>query len=73
MRTLAFNILGIGAIVLGALILSGRLTTATAHQTIDLGVIRATAEAREPLPQWAGFAALGVGVVLLLAGGRRRD
>lgn len=43
------------------------------RQTIDLGVIQATAETRERMPDWVGFGALAAGVVLLLAGGGRRD
>jgi hypothetical protein len=73
MRALAFIVLGIGCIALGGLILSGKIQRTPEAHTIDLGVIRATAETRESLPQWTGFAALGAGVVLLLAGARRRD
>ena len=72
MRTLLLNLLGIACIALGGLILSGRLTHATNHQTVDLGIIRATTEMREPLPQWTGFAALALGTGLLLVAGRRR-
>lgn len=73
MRGLILKVAGIACVVLGALILSGRITNPTAQQTIDLGVIRATTETRERFPDWAGFVALGAGVVLLLGGGRARD
>jgi hypothetical protein len=72
-RGLIFILLGLGCIVVGALILSGDITSTTHSQSIDLGVIQATARATEPLPKWAGFAGIGAGVVLLLVGARRRD
>jgi hypothetical protein len=73
MRGLLLILLGVGGIALGGLILSGKIATTTGSQSIDLGVIRATAQTKEPLPQWTGFVALGAGVVLLLAGARRKD
>ena len=73
MRGLALIIAGIACLALGGLILNGTIASTTSAQTIDLGVIQATAQAKEPLPDWTGFAALGVGAVLLLAGARRRD
>ncbi|MBW8771759.1 MAG: hypothetical protein JF590_00465 [Gemmatimonadetes bacterium] len=72
MRGLILILLGLALVVVGALILSGDITTTTHAQSIDLGVIKATARATEPLPKWTGFAAIGAGVVLLLAGARRR-
>jgi hypothetical protein len=72
MRGLILILVGLGVIVIGALILSGDIATTTAARTIDLGVIRATAQTKEPLPHWTGFATIGAGVVLLLAGARRR-
>lgn len=73
MRALAFIILGIGCIALGGLILHGDISRTTRTQSIDLGVIQASARTKEPLPDWSGFAALGVGAVLLIAGARRRN
>jgi hypothetical protein len=73
MRALGLIIAGLALIAVGGLILNGTIASTTSAQTIDLGVIRATAQAKEPLPDWTGFAALGVGSVLLLAGARRRD
>jgi hypothetical protein len=73
MRGLVLIILGLGCIALGGLILHGDIARTTSTQTIDLGVIQASARAKEPLPDWTGFGALGLGAVLLLAGGRRKS
>lgn len=73
MRGLVLKIAGVACVALGGLTLSGRLTFPRDRQTIDLGVIRATTETRERLPDWVGFVALGVGVVLLLGAGRSRE
>ena len=73
MRGLILIILGFGCIALGGLILNGDVARTTATQTIDLGVLQASARTKEPLPDWAGFGTLGVGAVLLLVGGRRRN
>lgn len=72
-KSLIYRLVGITAIVVGGLILGGELTMPSDRQTIDLGILRATAETRHMLPQWSGFALLAVGVVLVLAGGSRRD
>ena len=72
MRALVTIALGLACIALGGLMLSGDIARTTGSESIDLGVIRATAQTKEPLPHWAGFAVLGVGAVLLLAGARRR-
>ena len=72
MRGLLLILLGLGAIALGGLILHGDIARTTSSQTIDLGVIQASAHTKEPLPDWTGFASLGVGAVLLIAGARRK-
>ena len=73
MRGLILMVLGLGCIALGGLILNGDVARTTTSQTIDLGVIQASARTKEPLPDWVGFGALGVGAMLLLVGGRRRS
>lgn len=73
LKSLIYKLVGIAAIALGGLILGGEITLPRDRQTIDLGVLRATAETRHLLPQWSGFGLLAAGVVLLLAGGSRRD
>lgn len=73
MRGLILILAGLGCIALGGLVLNGNIARTTSAQTIDLGVIQASARTKEPLPDWTGFAALGLGSVLLLVGARRRD
>ena len=69
------KIVGIILIVLGvvALIFQG-ITYTTREKVIDLGPIEATAEQKKtiPLPPVLGGIALVGGIVLLLAGGRKR-
>lgn len=72
MRSLILILAGLGCIALGGLVLNGTISRTTSAQTIDLGVIQATARAKEPLPDWTGFATLGLGSLLLLVGARRR-
>ena len=73
MSGLILILAGLGCIALGGLVLNGNVARTTSAQTIDLGVIQASARTKEPLPDWTGFAALGLGSVLLLVGARRRD
>ena len=72
MRGLVLTLAGVGCIALGGLILGGQITIPRSEQVIDIGVLRATAQTSERLPQWVGFAALAAGVLLML-GGRRRE
>ena len=72
MRGLILILAGLGCIALGGLVLNGDIARTTSNQTIDLGVIQASARTKEPLPDWAGFACLGLGSVLLIAGARRK-
>jgi hypothetical protein len=71
MRVL-FLLLGILAIALGGLVLSGKLARSRQHDVLDIGVLRAEATTREAYPQWLGFGALTVGAVLLIAASRQR-
>jgi hypothetical protein len=73
MRQITLTLLGVACIALGGLILGGQITLPRSEQVLDLGVIRATAQTREALPQWTGFGALAIGTLLLLTGGRKRD
>jgi uncharacterized membrane protein YidH (DUF202 family) len=66
---------GIVLIVLGALILAyGGFSYTQREKVIDIGPIEATAETEEhvPLPPILGGAAIVGGIVLLVAGNRRR-
>jgi uncharacterized membrane protein HdeD (DUF308 family) len=69
------KMLGIVLIVLGVLALAYQGFTYTTRETvIDIGPIKATADRERtfPLPPVIGIAAIAGGVVLLIAGGRKR-
>ncbi len=69
------KIVGIVLIVLGVIALAtGGFSFTREEKVLDIGPIEATAEKREsvPLPPLLGGAALAGGVVLLIAGSRRK-
>jgi hypothetical protein len=69
------KMLGIVLIVVGVLALAYQGFTYTTRETvIDIGPIKATADRERtfPLPPVIGIAAIAGGVVLLIAGGRKR-
>jgi hypothetical protein len=70
------RIIAILLIVIGLVALAtGGLTYTRREKVIDLGPIQATAEKRDriPLPPILGGAALAGGIVLLIAGTRKRS
>ena len=72
---LMVRIIGILLIVIGLVALAtGGLNYTRREKVVDIGPIEATAEKRDriPLPPLLGGAALAGGIVLLLAGGRKR-
>jgi uncharacterized membrane protein YidH (DUF202 family) len=69
-------ILGVVLIVLGLAALAYQgVSYTTREKVIDLGPIQATAERQKtvPLPPVLGIVAVGAGVVLLIAGVRKRS
>jgi uncharacterized membrane protein YidH (DUF202 family) len=69
------KIVGIVLIVLGVIALAyGGISYTREEKVLDIGPIEATAERREtiPLPPVLGAIALVGGIVLLVAGGRRK-
>jgi hypothetical protein len=69
------KIVGIVLIVLGVIALAyGGISYTREEKVLDIGPIEATAERREtiPLPPILGGLALAGGIVLLIAGSRRR-
>lgn len=69
------KIVGILLIVLGVLALAyGGFSYTKREEIVDLGPLEATAETREtvPLPPILGGLALAGGIVLLIAGSRKR-
>ncbi len=70
------RIIAVLLIVIGLVALAtGGLTYTRREKVIDVGPIQATAEKRDriPLPPLLGAAALAGGVVLLIAGSRKRS
>jgi hypothetical protein len=70
-RIIAVLLILIGLVALA----TGGLTYTRREKVIDLGPIEATAEKRDriPLPPILGGAALAGGIVLLIAGSRKRS
>jgi len=70
-RIIAVLLILIGLVALA----TGGLTYTRREKVIDIGPIEATAEKRDriPLPPLLGGAALAGGIVLLLAGSRKRS
>jgi hypothetical protein len=69
------KIVGILLIVLGVVALAyGGFSYTRSEEIVDLGPIQATAETREtvPLPPILGGLALAGGIVLLIAGSRKK-
>jgi hypothetical protein len=69
------KIVGILLIVLGVVALAyGGISYTKREKVVDLGPIQATAETREtvPLPPILGGLALAGGIVLLIAGSRKK-
>jgi hypothetical protein len=69
-RIVAIVLIAIGVIALAA----GGLSYTRREKVVDIGPIEATAEKRETIPMspLLGGAALAGGIVLLLAGGRKK-
>lgn len=68
------TIIGVILIVLGAIgLIYGGITYTTREDVIDVGPIEVEAEQKEtiPLPPILGGAALAIGILLVVAGGRR--
>jgi hypothetical protein len=69
------KILGIALIVAGALSLAyGGFSYTRESHDVKLGPIQFSVKEKETVsvPVWAGLGAVGAGVLLLLAGGRRK-
>jgi hypothetical protein len=69
------KVVGVGLIVLGLVALVYQGITYTSRETVvDIGPLHATAERQKtlPLPPVLGIAAVAGGVVLLIAGTRKR-
>ena len=66
------QILGVTLIVAGVLVLWKRPTYPTRQDVVKIGEFKASVDRQEAVPLWVGAAGVGAGIVLLLAGARRR-
>jgi hypothetical protein len=70
MRPLA--ILGVILLIVGGLILSGRLSRKSSETLLEVGGVKAEVEDSKAFPQWTGILALVAGVGLIAAGARKK-
>jgi hypothetical protein len=70
MRPLA--ILGVILLIVGGLILSGRLSRKSSETLLEVGGVKAEVEDSKAFPQWTGIVALVAGVGLIAAGARKK-
>lgn len=66
------QLIGIILIAFGAYVLVRGFSFKTKETVIDLGPIEARADESRTIPPWSGAVIGGVGLILLVAGGRRR-
>jgi drug/metabolite transporter (DMT)-like permease len=67
------QILGVALVIAGVAVLWKRPTYPTRRDVVRIGDFKATVNQEEAVPLWIGAAGVGAGVVLLLAGARRRS
>lgn len=66
------QLIGIVLIAFGAFVLVRGFAFTTKEKVVDLGSIEATADERHSIPPWSGAVLGGVGLLMLVAGARRR-
>ena len=66
------RLIGVLFVIGGAILLWKRPTYTTHRNVMQIGELKATVDEQQSIPPWIGGAAVGVGLALLLAGGRRR-
>ena len=66
------GIAGIVLVVLGALVLLFGGSFTTKREVVQVGDLKLTASEQRTIPSWAGVAAIVAGVVLVVAGGKKR-
>lgn len=68
----ALVLVGVAAIVFGAVIVFRGITYKSDEAVLRVGEFEASVEARRPVPVWIGAAAIAGGVVLVITGARSR-
>ena len=68
----ALTIVGVLLLVLGGLILTGRLSRKSTETLVEVGDLKAEVEGSEAFPKWTGVLALVAGVGLIAAGARKK-
>jgi hypothetical protein len=66
------TIAGIVFVCLGAFVLLSGMSFTSRRNVLDVGDLKITADEQRSVPPWVGGAAVVVGVVLIVAGARKR-
>jgi hypothetical protein len=66
------TIAGLALLLLGGFVLFRGLSYTSQKSVLKVGDFNATMEERQTVPPWIGALAVAGGIVLLVAGGRRR-
>lgn len=68
-----YQIVGVVLILAGIFVLWKRPTYTTRQDVVEIGEFKASVDQKESLPPWLGAAGIGLGAVLLVVAGRRRE
>ena len=66
------SLVGLALLVLGGFVLFRGLSYTSQKSVLEVGDFHATMEERQTVPPWVGAVAVVGGIVLLVAGSRRR-
>ena len=69
----ALTLLGVLAILAGGYILVSGLSFTRERNVLEVGPFKAAVEERQAVPTWVGGLAVGVGLVMVIAGARSRS
>ena len=63
--------LGVVLIIVGVVLLSGRLSYTRDSETVNVGPVEVVAKRKAEIPRWTGIVLLVAGAGLMVAGARR--